>query len=1495
MPVWVKKRVLTGYSIDLRKIPYILTGLSWAVAVALVGPVSSQNTVVPASVSMDRAKTALAPKSFPIPGQAVPVPSEYAVSPERMQAVYDEVRTPYKYGLVLAPGTNQEKIDCPTVFREGKRWYMSYLVYNGKEGKEGRGYETWLAVSDDLLQWKTLGRILSFAEDGWDKNQRGGYISLIDTKWGGSYRARSFAGKHWMTYIGGDQTGYESGTLQIGLASTDKKISEAHAWKTRPNPVLSPNDPDKDWWESLTQYKSSVLWDKNKLLGKPFVLFYNAGGVNPTTQVKGERIGIALSEDMEHWKRFKGNPVLNHEGGITGDAQIQQMGDLYVMFYFSAFRPGNQNNAFNNFACSYDLVHWTDWTGEPLIVSSKPWDNQFAHKSCVVKYNGVVYHFYCAVNKDNQRGIAVATSKDLGNSLLRFPKPEKTSFRKQLDLTGAWESCLTESNQIGPNQSGPNKSDPNLSGPGVSPMTGGRPSSSAAWQKVQVPHNWDQYYGLRRLKHGNLHGTAWYRKTFTAPSGAIGQRYFLYFEGVGSYATVWLNGDSIGVHAGGRTTFTLDVTDALTPGVPNDLLVKAEHPAFITDLPWVCGGCSNESGFSEGSQPLGIFRPVTLVVTDEVRIQPFGVHLWNEPGSIREDGARLQVTTTLKNYGKQMRSVEVVSKLVGDFDVQVARVRRTVVLKPGEEQLIPAVCLLEKTPKKWSPEAPFLYTMVTLIKENGKVIDEERTPYGFRVISWPQTRNDGDRRFMINGKPVLLNGIGEYEHLNGLSHAFSEEQIRARMSQIRAAGFNAFREAHQPHNLLYQRLCDESGLLMWTQFSAHVWYDTPIFRENFKTLLQEWVLEHRNSPSVILWGLQNESYLPEAFAKECCDLIRELDPTASGERLITTCNGGEGTDWNVVQNWSGTYAGDPEKYGEELKQQLLNGEYGAWRSIGLHTEGGFVLDGVRSEDRMCQLLEQKIGLAEANRDSLCGQFLWVFGSHENPGRTQNEEGVRDIDRLGPFNYKGLFTSWGEPVDAYYLYRANYSEEPMVYLVSHTGPDRWKGPGLKDSLVVYSNCDSVELFNDWNRVSLGMRRQPGKGKHFQWDDTEIRYNLLLAVGYKDGMPTVRDYIVLNNLPEAPNFHALYTETLRREQVSLKPVSLKAQKGYRYLYRVNCGGPDYIDSHKQTWMADRSLQEVRTTKTASTGKSGQTSAEAWGSTSWSSSFTGMHPYYGSQRYTNDPIAGTTDWTLFQTFRYGTTSLNWSFPVQPGEYLVECYFTEPWYGAGGNMNCEGWRIFDLQVNDQVVLRNFDIWKEAGHDGALKKTFTVKVSGNKLEVRFPKVLAGQAIISAIAIAGKDPSAKPASPGTMIDPGFKSAMPEPEPEVRPDIRLEAEKSMHTGILNDTAEFDNQVGLSVEKAGPVSVEWLINPGLAGTYNLRFRYRNTSGKPLPIGIQLISTDGRVVRDDTITFPPVVEKWRTLSTTTGIPINAGQYRVRIHAGQAIGLWLDALIFQ
>ena len=186
----------------------------------------------------------------------------------------------------------------------------------------------------------------------------------------------------------------------------------------------------------------------------------------------------------------------------------------------------------------------------------------------------------------------------------------------------------------------------------------------------------------------------------------------------------------------------------------------------------------------------------------------------------------------------------------------------------------------------------------------------------------------------------------------------------------------------------------------------------------------------------------------------------------------------------------------------------------------MHTEpGAFQQDGVWSEDRMCQLMEMKIRKAEQAKDSVCGQFQWIYSSHDNPGRRQPDEAYRKVDKVGPFNYKGLVTPWEEPLDVYYMYRANYvpaAKDPMVYLVSHTWPNRFAQTGRRRTTIeVYSNCDSVLLYNDaGNQAFLGRKKNNGLGTHFMWEHRDIRYNVLRAVGYFQGKAVAEDLIELS---------------------------------------------------------------------------------------------------------------------------------------------------------------------------------------------------------------------------------------------------------------------------------------------------------------------------------------------------------------------------------------------
>ncbi len=355
-------------------------------------------------------ETPSAPRPVVIP---FPASKPRLVSGKLMREIHEQVKTPHKVGVVI-PAEPGELLDCPNVFRHGGRWFMVFVA-----NKDKVGYETHLAVSDDLLTWKRLGVILPFAKQGWDAWQAAGGLALYDTRWeGATHELGTHEGRYWLSYLGGALQGYETDPLSIGLAHSDDPSALRPWTRLAENPVLSPSQSDTRDFEHTTLYKSAIVRDEARTLGAEFVMAYN-GKAPPYGQ---EQIGLAISDDLHTWRRYGHGPVVNNVGAapwsISGDPQLVKIGDIWVMFYFGAFwKPG----AFDTFAASYDLVHWTKWDGPHLVEPSEPYDKQFAHKPWLLKHEGVVYHFYCAVG-DQGRVIALATSKDL-----RTPAPAADS------------------------------------------------------------------------------------------------------------------------------------------------------------------------------------------------------------------------------------------------------------------------------------------------------------------------------------------------------------------------------------------------------------------------------------------------------------------------------------------------------------------------------------------------------------------------------------------------------------------------------------------------------------------------------------------------------------------------------------------------------------------------------------------------------------------------------------------------------------------------------------------------------------------------------------------------------------------------------------------------------------------------------------------------------------------------------------------------------------
>ncbi|QHT63254.1 hypothetical protein GXP70_27030 [Paenibacillus lycopersici] len=330
----------------------------------------------------------------------------------------DRYLTPYKLGRPVLAGSGQPgaydelAVDVPFVFRHGDRFFMLHVGFNGI------GYQTALAVSDNLLDWSPYGVILKRGEgSGWDSRNTAGCWLLRENELEGPAKLKKWNGRYWLVYHTYPEDGYEAGPGRIGLAwSEDESLLE---WHRLPEPILTPEEGAE--WERGGLYKESLIEHEGK-----FYLFYNAKNRPDEHDYWIEQTGYAVSDNMTDWVRAEANPILRvsedrWDSRFVSDPYVVKDGDRWIMYFFGF----DGSHAQEGIAFSDNLKDWRK-VEEPIIRSGEEGelDAIHAHKPSVIMHDGVLYHYYCACrphrdgdptcNFGNEfRCITVATSKPL--------------------------------------------------------------------------------------------------------------------------------------------------------------------------------------------------------------------------------------------------------------------------------------------------------------------------------------------------------------------------------------------------------------------------------------------------------------------------------------------------------------------------------------------------------------------------------------------------------------------------------------------------------------------------------------------------------------------------------------------------------------------------------------------------------------------------------------------------------------------------------------------------------------------------------------------------------------------------------------------------------------------------------------------------------------------------------------------------------------------------
>ncbi len=629
------------------------------------------------------------------------------------------------------------------------------------------------------------------------------------------------------------------------------------------------------------------------------------------------------------------------------------------------------------------------------------------------------------------------------------------------------------------------------------------------WEKVTLPHT--AFIEPKEITDP-WQGVCWHRKTFHLPVEDKGRRVTLEIGGAMQIADVWFNDKYVLRHLGGYMGFTIDLTDLANYGGENSIAIKLDNRPDPLVPP---GKPLNGIDFCYYS---GLYRDVYLRVSNPLHLtnsveaeKVGGGGVFVTYASVSDKSALVNVKTQVKleAMGKPSNGCELQQELFDLAGNLVAKASpASFDLQPGQDKEIEQSFQVIN-PRLWSPDHPNLYVLKTQIVQAGAVVDENTNRIGIRTFT--VTRDEG---LKINGQPVRLMGTNRHMEYPWIGNAVSTNAQYRDIWLIKNAGFNSVRLCHYPQDPSVYAACDELGVLAidctpgWQYYNKDQQFQDNVFRD-----IRQMIRRDRNHPSILFWEINlNESNSPFDFCKKSQAVAKEEFP----EGLTSGDERGPAT-WDVTYppfSKGAFYSPDPNAiyYGREYGDW----EFGGNNSSSRKTRG----DGEQA------LLQQTWNFAfRHNRNysqipPLCGDGTWVmFDYNRGYNKKTERSGMADITRLPKWVYY-YYQSQRDPAGT--SAAAGIEAGPMI-IIANNWTQRPPAPG---KVVVFSNCDEVELFANGKSVA----RQPpdngpdgGKGMWsggdclhvahpaFTFNTVSYEPGELKAVGYLKGQACARQSV------------------------------------------------------------------------------------------------------------------------------------------------------------------------------------------------------------------------------------------------------------------------------------------------------------------------------------------------------------------------------------------------
>ncbi|MCW3804523.1 glycoside hydrolase family 2 TIM barrel-domain containing protein [Plebeiibacterium marinum] len=540
------------------------------------------------------------------------------------------------------------------------------------------------------------------------------------------------------------------------------------------------------------------------------------------------------------------------------------------------------------------------------------------------------------------------------------------------------------------------------------------------FRSIAVPGSWNEQFTDMK----NYRDWVWYETTSFIPERWKDEKVYIRIGEASYAAKVWINGKTVGEHAGGHVPFSFNISPMLNFGAENRITIQVENIFEFGRMP--------EGGFSSQAIADLDYFPYGGINRD--------VYLYTVPQK-----AHIKDITVVPSFKGTKGLMEVIVEQEGDVEQGSITVSGNGHEIDKNIQFVDGLAKISiKIPdvRLWSPEDPYLYNVKVVLGEKEE-IDSYSLQTGVRTVSV------NENQILLNDKPIFLKGFGKQEDFPLFGRGTNNPVIVTDMELMDWVGANSFRTAYYPFDEEYYNLADKKGFLVIAESPAVGLFglnDTAQIKSIeglCNQYMEEMILRDKNHPSIIMWGLANEpmentrrkegdTSKEEAY-KMFADYMqraKDLDPT----RLVMYLGDSNGpSDWydvadviclNRYEGWYKTngrinegvqnISNELDQLHTKFKKPCILIEFGAAALPGAHA----INPEMFTEDYQVELIRAYMQMAK-HKDFISGVMLWNFADFKT---------TSSIIRMGGYNYKGVFTRDRRPKAAARYLKAEWKSD-----------------------------------------------------------------------------------------------------------------------------------------------------------------------------------------------------------------------------------------------------------------------------------------------------------------------------------------------------------------------------------------------------------------------------------------------------------------------------------